>query len=154
MLTQNKTMLKKDLQNIFAKNRISQVIAKLIILTKDSPDIHNEVLQISARYEHNDKQRRLDIIDNNAVNLENNKIRNALILIIEQLPDEIGIDSSQNNPFFLVKYILFIAFILFFALIIFTYLKPLSTLNKQEFTNKPNIETGAFQNFVKHSVFC
>jgi hypothetical protein len=77
--------MKSKLQSLIAEGKTSAVIDELISLTKKDSELHNQVIQISARLEEIEKQNRLGITDNSFLNTERNKINNALISIIDRL---------------------------------------------------------------------
>ena len=78
---------KQILYSLLAENKIAQVITELRSNTEGVIDLHDEVLQLSARFQQNEKKRRLDLSDNEDVNREYNKIREGLISVIKRLPD-------------------------------------------------------------------
>ena len=54
-------MIKKKLRSLLADGKINQVLAELRNLTANDSDLYNEVLQVSAQFAENDRQRRLNI---------------------------------------------------------------------------------------------
>ena len=103
---------KKILRNLIAENKIAQVITELRSNTEGVIDLHDEVLQLSARFQQNEKKRNLDITDNEEVNREYNKIRNALLSVIERLPD-VGITLKKN-----INWVAIVAFIVGFIAVV------------------------------------
>lgn len=82
---------KQILSNLLAENKIAQVITQLLSITKSDDDLNGEVTQISARFQQNENQRRLNLADSDEINREYAKIRNALLSIINRLPDSSGV---------------------------------------------------------------
>ena len=85
-MSANQVLLKQ-----LAENKIEQVITQLLSITKSDADLNGEVTQISARFQQNENQRRLNLADSDEINREYAKIRNALLSIINRLPDSGGV---------------------------------------------------------------
>jgi hypothetical protein len=81
-------MEKKELRSLLAEGKTKQVLAKLIGLTADNSDLHNELILISAQFEKNDRISRLNIQDPKEVKIENNRIISVLIDVIDKLPEK------------------------------------------------------------------
>lgn len=82
-------MTKKELRNLFADGKINRVLVELRSLTADDIDLYNEVLQISAQFAENDKQRRLNTAKPQDVGMEQNRINSTIVTIIDRLPDKV-----------------------------------------------------------------
>ena len=105
---------KKNLQALIAEDKIAPAIAHLLATTNQTPDLHNEVLQLSARFQQNEKQRRLDLNPTDDLNREYNKIRNALLDLVNRLPESSITPLTRKSNWvaiglFLVGLVAFIA---------------------------------------------
>jgi len=90
-------MIKKELRSSLADGKTNQVLAELRRLTADSSELYNEVLQISAQFAENDRQRRLNITDPKEVGIERNRINSVIIIIIDSLPDDLPQKKGGRN---------------------------------------------------------
>lgn len=81
-------MTKKELHALLANGKIAQVLAGLQSITAREPDLHSEVLQISAQFAENERQRRLNIAAPQDIKIEQNRINSVIIIIIDRLPDD------------------------------------------------------------------
>jgi Effector-associated domain 11 len=79
--------MKQTLQNLLAEGKTKQVIDLLREVTKQDTDLHGEVLQLSARFEEMERQNRLNISETANINLERNRINNALLSVVNRLDD-------------------------------------------------------------------
>jgi len=81
-------MTKKELHALLANGKIAQVLAELQSMTAREPDLHSEVLQISAQFAENERQQRLNIAAPQDIKIEQNRINSVIIIIIDRLPDD------------------------------------------------------------------
>jgi hypothetical protein len=81
-------MTKKELHALLANGKIAQVLAELQSVTAREPDLHSEVLQISAQFAENERQQRLNIAAPQDIKIEQNRINSVIIIIIDRLPDD------------------------------------------------------------------
>lgn len=77
--------MKQTLQNLLAEGKTKQVIDQLRQVTRPDADLHDEVLQLSARFEEMEKQNRLNLSENADIGLERNRINNALLSVVNRL---------------------------------------------------------------------
>ena len=77
--------MKQTLQNLLADGKTKQVIDQLRQVTQHDADLHNEVLQLSARFEELERQNRLGLSDSANISLERNRINNALLSVVNRL---------------------------------------------------------------------
>jgi len=74
--------MKSKIIALIAEDKIELAMNELLFLTKHDADFHQEIIQLSARFRQNERQRRLNLIDTKDINIENNKIREALLSIV------------------------------------------------------------------------
>lgn len=86
-------MLKQNLQQLIAKGKIAQAMEQLLQATASDKDLHHEVLAVSARFAHYEKQVHGNTADSNWLATERNKINAALLFIIDKLED---VGNSNN----------------------------------------------------------
>ncbi len=84
----------EDIGNLIAQDELKQAIEKLRLLLKGSP-MATEIIVQSARYNDVMKQIRLGTISSEDSNLTKNKIRFALIQMVEMIEEE----ASKNEVF-------------------------------------------------------
>ena len=89
---------KQMLNNLIADDNLEQVITELRSITANIPNLNKEVLHLSGQFEKNEKQRRLNEIDNDTFTRDKNKIREALLSVVKRLPES-GINPlmKKNN---------------------------------------------------------
>jgi Effector-associated domain 11 len=78
--------MKQTLRNLIADGKTAKVIAELRQLTTSDADLNNEVNIIAARFTKYKTQYHLGLEDSTPLNIELNKINNALLDIIDRLP--------------------------------------------------------------------
>lgn len=81
-------MLKQNLQQLIAEGKIAQAMEQLLQATASDKDLHHEVLAVSARFAHYEKQVHGNTADSNWLATERNKINAAVLFIIDKLPNE------------------------------------------------------------------
>jgi hypothetical protein len=89
--------MKQTLQNLLAEGKTAQVIAQLRQSTPHDTDLHKDVLQISARFAHNERERHARTSDNTELSIEQNKINAALLAVIDKLADNPPISTNPNT---------------------------------------------------------
>ena len=77
--------MKQTLQNLLAEGKTKQVIDQLRQVTQKDTDLHDEVLQLSARFEEIERQNRMGLSDSANISLERNRINNALLSVVNRL---------------------------------------------------------------------
>lgn len=82
--------MKKTLRDLLAKGKTKQVIAELQTLTAGDTDLHNQAIQLSARYAQYEKQTLGDLEAPAVLNVELNRINQAALGIIESLESADG----------------------------------------------------------------
>jgi regulator of replication initiation timing len=90
--------MKQHLRSLLANGNTRQVIDQLLQATQQLPDLHNEVVQISARFAQMERQNRLGTEAHDTLTIERNKINAALLEIIGQLPDETTKTNTPEKP--------------------------------------------------------
>lgn len=88
---------KQILKSLISKDHIAEVLTELYSATAKIPRLHNEVIQLSGRFQLNERKRRLDVVHNDDVNREYNKIRDALLAIIDELPEIAVLPPSKKT---------------------------------------------------------
>jgi Effector-associated domain 11 len=89
--------MKQSLQNLLAEGKTAQVIAQLRQSTSHDTDLHKEVLQISARFARNERERHAGTADNSELGIEQNKINAALLAAIDKLEDNPPLPTNSNT---------------------------------------------------------
>ena len=80
--------IKQSLHSLLADNETVEVIKQLRSITeKDLTLLHDEVEQISARFQQNIENSHHELSDEATINRENSSIRYALFSIINRLPE-------------------------------------------------------------------
>ena len=126
---------KQILYSLLAENKIAQVITELRSNTAGVIELHEEVLQLSARFQQNEKKRRLDIENNEDVNREYNKIRNALLSVIERLPNSSIASSVKKNKWVSMSVWLLV------AIVSIIFVAKISETNLTSFSKKEEIKS-------------
>jgi Effector-associated domain 11 len=96
--------MKQTLRNLIAEGKTKQTIAQLRQLTKNDADLNAEVVQLSARFSHYERQQRMGVEDPSVLGIELNKINNALLSVIDRLDE--GTTSERvtsSHPFTTAK---------------------------------------------------
>ena len=78
---------KQNLHSLLADGKTEQVIAQLRQLTTGDKDLHQQVLMLAARLTENERQRHSGTSAQDDISIERNKINNALLAVMDQLPD-------------------------------------------------------------------
>ena len=84
--------MKQTLRDSLAKGKTKQVLTELVTLTMHNPDLYDQVIPLSARYTHYEKQKFGGLEDPSALNIELRQINVALLAIIEEL------DEKKTHP--------------------------------------------------------
>ena len=87
--------MKQTLRNLIADGKTDKVIAELRQLTASDADLNNEVNIMAARFTKYKTQYHLGLEDATPLDIELNKINNALLDIIDRLPASDGLNSSH-----------------------------------------------------------
>lgn len=90
--------MKQVLQSLLADGKITQVIFQLRQLTQQDADLHNDVLQISARFADNERRRLSNTSDSGTLGTEQNKINEALLSVINKLDNTHKSVELTPNP--------------------------------------------------------
>ncbi len=88
--------MKKKLQQLIAEGTTKQAI-QLLLSNTEKLDEHKEVLLQSSRYETYEKNKDIGVLSFDEANIRLAKINNALLNIIEKLPDEENVSKTQNE---------------------------------------------------------
>lgn len=83
-------MIKQSLRAALAEGKTKAVIAKLLTLTTQDADLHNQVVQLSARFAQYEKQKLGDLENPALLGIELNKINMSALAIID--------DLKETNP--------------------------------------------------------
>jgi len=94
------------LRAALAKGKTKQVITELRALTVGNADLHNQVIQLSARYTNYEKQKLGDLENPSVLGIELNKINNAALAIIDELEEKTP--HSISKGFFAKKRLLWL----------------------------------------------
>lgn len=88
--------MKQTLRQLIAKGKTKEVIAELMHLTAYDIDLNNEVNILSARFTKYKTQYHLGLEDSALLNIESNRINNALLDIIDRLDTEGGASTTSE----------------------------------------------------------
>lgn len=77
--------MKQTLQNLLSEGKTKQVIAELRQLTTNDTDLKAEIVQLSARFSKYEKRHLGNLEDPSVLDIELNRINNALLAIIDRL---------------------------------------------------------------------
>lgn len=81
--------IKQSLHSLLADNETAEVIKQLRSITEnDLMPLHDEVAQISARFQQNIENSHHELSDEGSINRENSSIRYALFAVINKLPED------------------------------------------------------------------
>lgn len=80
--------MKEHLKNLIAQGKIKEAIKELLQITNQESDLHNHVIQQSARLSELEKQQSLGTEDNTALNMTRNQVIAALLSIIDDMPNK------------------------------------------------------------------
>ena len=78
-------MTSHQLRAALASGKTKAVIGELLILTKHDADLHNQVVQLSARFAQYKKQKSGNLEDSTVLEIELNKINATALEIINEL---------------------------------------------------------------------
>ena len=78
---------KTNLKSLLAEGRTNRVIQALLDLTKHDGDLHNEAIQLSARFNQYNREKHGNTAPTEELNIELNRIHGAALDLIERLPD-------------------------------------------------------------------
>ncbi len=84
--------------DLISKNKFKDAIKLMRELLQESPQL-NEVLAQSGRFQELERQERLGIVDYQNANIEKNKIRYALLGLIEDIRENIEGDNTIKREF-------------------------------------------------------
>ena len=90
--------MNNQLRAAIAQGKTKQVIAKLLTLTTSDPDLHNQVLHLSARFAQYEKQKLGNLEDSSVLGIELNRINHSTLAIIEEL--QVDDSPLTNSPYF------------------------------------------------------
>jgi hypothetical protein len=77
--------MKERLRQLIAEGKTNQALDELRLATANDADLTNEVTLLSSRFENIQRQRRLGLSDRSDIQMELNKINDALLAIIGKL---------------------------------------------------------------------
>lgn len=80
--------MKQKLKDSLANGKTKQVITELLTITKHNSDLYNQVIPLSARYTHYERQKFGGLDDSSVLNVELRQINVALLAIIEELDEK------------------------------------------------------------------
>ncbi|MEM6963319.1 MAG: hypothetical protein AAF573_01050 [Bacteroidota bacterium] len=80
--------LKEKLKDQIVQGKLDQAIQTLLENSKNDSDFHNQVVHLSSRYASLKQEKLQGILSSANSNLQQNQITNALLALINQLPDE------------------------------------------------------------------
>ncbi len=89
--------MKQILRNLIAESKTKEVIAELRRLTTSDRDLNNEINIMAARFTKYKTQYHLGLEDTTPLNIELNKINNALLDIIDRLDTEGGASTTSES---------------------------------------------------------
>lgn len=87
--------MKQGLENLIAEGNTQKVIATVQSLTPLNTELKNELALLSNRFQQNEKQHRLNIIDIQDYRTETNRINYALLSVIERLLEDVKIVKKR-----------------------------------------------------------
>lgn len=87
--------LKNKLKTQIAQGKLDNVIQTL--LTETNGQLHNDVVQLSSRFESFKQQKIQGILSHNEITLEQNKLTNTLLSIVNNLSEEVTNNSTKRN---------------------------------------------------------
>ena len=88
--------LKAQLRQQIAQGNIETVIQTLLEKVEDGQQ--NEITQLAGRYAELQRKSRIGVLSNSEENLQRNQLTNALLEIINNLPDGTSITISKPPP--------------------------------------------------------
>jgi Effector-associated domain 11 len=113
--------LKQSLHSLLADNETAEVIKQLRSITKtDLTPLHDEVEQISTRFQQNIENSHHELSDESSINRENSSIRYALFAVINKLPEGAILPAAQQAKRLRIAAFMVLCVTLF-ALIAFNY---------------------------------
>lgn len=91
--------MKKELQNLIAQGSTDKALQKLLEITEEQgyPDLHQELILQSARYEQYASEKRLGTASKEDSSISIANINQALLQIIGQLPDELSATTTASK---------------------------------------------------------
>jgi hypothetical protein len=90
--------MKEILRNRLAEGKIKPVFEQLRQAAQQDADWQNEIILLSGRFATMERQNRLGTADPATINIERNKINEALLEMIEQLEPANPPAPLPNNP--------------------------------------------------------
>lgn len=88
--------MKRPLREALAKGKTKQVITELLVLTIHYTDLHNQVIQLSTRFDEYEKQKLGKIETHSELGIELNKINNTALAIIDKLEEKTHLSVSKG----------------------------------------------------------
>ncbi len=85
------------LKNLLAEGKTAKLISSLLAHTKShDADLHNDVLQLSARFAEYQREKYANTEGFDPLSIERNKINAALLFVIDKLPDTL--EEGKTTP--------------------------------------------------------
>jgi hypothetical protein len=81
--------MKQTLRNLIAEGKTKQAIDQLRQLNLADTDLNAEVVQLSARFSHYERQQRMAVEDPSVLGIELRKINSALLSVIDRLAGDV-----------------------------------------------------------------
>jgi Effector-associated domain 11 len=89
--------MKNTLRHLLADGKTKQAIEQALQLATGDKDWHNRILLISARFKAYEKQKLGGLEDASLLGIELNKINEALLAAMEELPEDATIAAGTSN---------------------------------------------------------
>lgn len=87
----------KNLKNLLAEGKFKNVIQELRVFAENvSDDFENDVIHVSARFSRLEAENRRGLITRESYNIENNRINQTLLAIIDDVSIEKQLNASRN----------------------------------------------------------
>lgn len=140
------------IQEIISKGNIIEAIQQLELILPQIPidkrkSIQREVIQLKSQFNQIKKDRRLGIIDDNAYQIQINKVTNSILELLEQINSPIE-ENHQRERKDIWKYVIVILGISFVVGFIFFNIK---SFNKNRNTNNETFELFTISNGIRIS---
>ncbi len=89
------TSMDQELKRLIGEGKTKKAIQRLLLITKDDNDLHQEVIIQSARFEEMTRNSRMGIASHEENNISRARVNSALLDIISRLDNT---NTSDNNP--------------------------------------------------------
>lgn len=90
--------MKQALKKALAKGETKDVLAELLKITAGSTNLHHDIVQLSARFTDYEKKKLANLEEPSLLSVELNRIINATLALIEELPtEELPMPNVINN---------------------------------------------------------